>query len=110
MIRQRDLILLSFPFSDLKSGKVRPVIVLSNDFYNKKSEDIIVVPVTTNLNLKEHAILFTNFDLESGKLLKDSKIKVDRILSISKKLIRMKIGTVKKDIIEKIKEELLKLF
>lgn len=110
MINQRDLVLLSFPFSDFKSRKVRPVIVVSNDFYNRKSEDLIVVPVTTNLSLKEYSILLTNADLESGKLIKDSKIKVDRILSISKSLIRMRIGRVKKGILEKVKEELLKLF
>lgn len=110
MTDQRDLVLLSFPFSDFKSGKVRPDVVISNDSYNRKSEDIIVVPVTTNLSSKEYSILLTNDDLESGKLIKDSKIKVDRILSISKDLVRMKIGKIKKEILERIKEELLKLF
>lgn len=110
MIRQRDLVLLSFPFSNLKSSKVRPTVVISNDFYNKKSSDIIVVPVTTNLNLKEHVILLTNENLESGRLIKDSKIKVDRIMSIDKQIIRMKIGRVNAVVLEKIKNELLKLF
>lgn len=109
MTSQRDLVLLSFPFSDFKSSKVRPVVVVSNDSYNIKSRDVIVVPVTTSLTLKEYSVLLTNADLESGKLIKDSKIKADRILSISKNLIRMKIGKVKKEILEKIKNELLKL-
>jgi len=45
---QRDIVLLPFPFSDLKQSKVRPVIVLSNDKHNKKSDDVVVIP--TNLN------------------------------------------------------------
>ena len=110
MIQQRDLVLLSFPFSNLKSSKVRPTVVISNDSYNKKSADIIVVPVTTNLNLKEHVILLTNENLESGRLIKDSKIKVDRIMSIDKKIIRMKIGRVNAGVLAKIRNELLKLF
>jgi len=110
MIQQRDLVLLSFPFSNLKSSKVRPAVVISNDFYNKKSVDIIVVPATTNLNLKEYAILLANENLESGRLIKDSKIKVDRIMSIDKKLVRMKIGRVNAGILEKVRNELLKLF
>lgn len=110
MIQQRDLVLLSFPFSNLKSSKVRPTVVISNDFYNKKSADIIVVPVTTNLNLKEHVILLTNENLESGRLIKNSKIKVDRIMSIDKKIVRMKIGRVNTGVLGKIRNELLKLF
>jgi mRNA interferase MazF len=110
VISQRDIALLSFPFSDLKSSKVRPVIVISNDGYNKKSEDMIVVPMTANLKIKEYAFLVTNSDLESGKLIKDSKVKVDRIFSVSQKIIRMKIGKVKEEIMKQVKEELYKLF
>lgn len=110
MISQREIVLLPFPFSDLRSSKVRPVVVVSNDEYNKKSEDMIVVPMTTNLDLREYALLVTNKDLESGKLIKDSKIKVDRIFSINRKIIKMKIGKVKEEIMNMIKEELYKLF
>ncbi|MDG7043262.1 MAG: type II toxin-antitoxin system PemK/MazF family toxin, partial [Nitrososphaerota archaeon] len=46
MLSQRDIVLLSFPFSDLKSSKVRPAIVMSNDGYNRSSEDFIAVPIT----------------------------------------------------------------
>jgi len=110
VISQREIVLLPFPFSDLRSSKVRPVVVVSNDEYNKKSEDMIVVPMTTNLDLREYALLVTNKDLESGKLIKDSKIKVDRIFSINRKIIKMKIGKVKEEIMNMIKEELYKLF
>lgn len=109
MVSQRDILLIPFPYSELTTTKVRPVIVLSNNEYNEKSPDIVVVPMTTNLQLREYAVFLTNKDLESGKLIKNSKIKVDRIFSISKKLIRMKIGKVKKEVHEKIKEILYEL-
>ncbi len=95
MIYQRDIILLSFPFSDLKSEKVRPVIVISNDDYNQKFEDVIAIPMTSNLDVRDYAILISNKDLESGNLIKDSKAKVDRIFSVSKNLIKLKIGKIK---------------
>lgn len=109
MVSQRDIVLVSFPFSDLKISKVRPAVVVSNDVYNKKSEDMIVVPMTSNLKLYEYAILVTDSNLESGKLIADSKIKVDRIFSISQKLVKMKIGKVKKETYELIKKMVLEL-
>lgn len=109
MISQRDIVLVSFPFSDLKSSKVRPAVVVSNGVYNKKSEDMIVVPMTSNLKLYEYAILVTDRNLESGELIADSKIKVDRIFSVSQKLVKMKIGKVKKETYELIKKMVLEL-
>lgn len=109
MISQRDIILLSVPFSELKESKIRPAVVVSTDSYNRKFEDTIVVPMTTNLSIREFAILVTNKDLESGRLIKDSKIKVDRIFSVNQKLVKMKIGKVKKEIHEKVKNIVLEL-
>ena len=109
MTEQRDIVLLSFPFSDLKTEKVRPAIVISKNSYNKSFDDVIVVPMTSNLTLRDYAILLTNKDLESGKLIKDSKIKVDRILSVDKSLIRMIIGKVNRAVHAKIIGTLLSI-
>ena len=97
MISQRDIVLLSFPFSDLKSSKVRPALVLSNDSYNKKFEDFIAVPLTTNLKSRDYSLLITDKNLEHGRLIVDSNIKVDRIFSASKRLVRANIGKINKE-------------
>jgi mRNA-degrading endonuclease toxin of MazEF toxin-antitoxin module len=81
---------------------VRPAIVLSNDSYNRSSEDFIAVPLTSNLKLRDHAFLITNRQLESGNLIVESKVKVDRVFSVSQQLVRMRIGRVKVGIHEKI--------
>jgi mRNA-degrading endonuclease toxin of MazEF toxin-antitoxin module len=95
LILQRDVVLISFPFSDLRTSKVRPAVALSRDSYNRRSEDFIAVPLTSNLKVRDYALLITNGDLESGKLVVDSKAKVDRVFSVSQSLVRMKIGRVK---------------
>ena len=102
MIAQRDIVLLSFPFSNLQSSKVRPALVLSNDRYNHRSEDFVAAPLTSNLKLRDYAILITNDQMETGELVVDSKVKVDRIFSVSQRLVRMKIGRVKAGVYEKI--------
>ncbi len=109
MISQRDVVLLSFPFSDLRSSKVRPAIVLSNDRYNQRSEDFVAVPLTSNLKVRDYAILITNDEMESGNLIVRSKVKVDRVFSVSQRLVRMKIGRVKSEAHEKITSALFEL-
>ena len=47
-LKQREMVLIPIPFSDLKSKKRRPVIVISNDIYNQKTEDILAIAVTSN--------------------------------------------------------------
>jgi mRNA interferase MazF len=109
VVLQRDIVLLSFPFSDLKSSKVRPALVLSNNKYNSKFEDFIAVPLTTNLKSRGYSILLSNKDLESGKLIVESSIKVDRIFSVNKDLIRMTIGKINTDVHNKIKKIIAEL-
>ncbi|MDG7035834.1 MAG: type II toxin-antitoxin system PemK/MazF family toxin [Nitrososphaerota archaeon] len=109
MLSQRDIVLLSFPFSDLKSSKVRPAIVMSNDGYNRSSEDFIAVPITSNLKFRDYAVLITNKDLESGRLIVDSKAKVDRVFSVSQRLVRMKIGRMKVETYNRLTAILFKL-
>ena len=95
MISQRDVVLVSFPFSDLKTSKVRPAVVLSRDSYNRSSEDFVAVPLTSNLKVRGCTALITNKELESGRLVVNSKAKVDRIFSVSQSLVRMTVGRVK---------------
>ncbi|MBI2549981.1 type II toxin-antitoxin system PemK/MazF family toxin [Candidatus Woesearchaeota archaeon] len=109
MASQRDLILLSYPFSDLEAARVRPSIVISNDAYNMEFQDMIVVPLTTNLSFRRYAITLTNDELDKGYLIKESKIKVDRVLSVKQALVRKVIGKVKKEVLTKITKALLEI-
>ena len=101
---QRNIVLLPFPFSDLKQSKVRPVVIISNDNYNKKSDDVLVVPLTSNLKKTDYDVLITNKNMEKGNLIADSRIKVDKIFSIDKRLVKMNIGKVNKPTFSKIKK------
>lgn len=70
-LRQRDLILLPIPFTDLTSNKRRPAVVISNDEYNHKTQDAMVVGVTSNIQRKEYSVLLRNLLYKSGDYCKE---------------------------------------
>jgi mRNA interferase MazF len=49
-VKQRDIILINFPFSDLTGAKVRPALVISNNEYNQNNLDALVLAITSNLS------------------------------------------------------------
>ena len=88
----------------MRTSKIRPAIVISNDEYNGKFDDIVAVPLTTNLKFRDYTFVITSKDLEWGELIKESNVKADRIFSVDKKLVRLTIGRVNRNIHRRIRE------
>ena len=110
IFQQKELVLLPYPFSDQGGTKVRPAIIISNDTFNKRCEDCVMVPLTTVIKDEPFSLLINQDSLESGKLLKQSRIRIDKIFTIKKSLIMMKIGKINNDLLIKIKSEIDKVF
>ncbi|MBM2813925.1 MAG: transcriptional modulator of MazE/toxin, MazF [Ignavibacteria bacterium] len=79
---QREIVLVPFPYSDLSITKKRPVLIISNNHYNSKFEDIVVCVITSKIFQDEYSILLKNENLEFGILPEDSCIKVHKLFSI----------------------------
>jgi len=106
MIEQKDLLLVPFPFSDQSGRKVRPVIVISNNEFNRYSEDVIVIGVTSNILKDKYTISLTNNNLDEGKLFTKCFIKIENILKLDKELIIKKIGRINKETLKSIIDKL----
>ncbi len=109
MHNQGDVLLIPIPFSDLSSVKKRPVLVLSNDNYNKVTDDIIVVAITSNVGTKFSEVKLSNTDIIVGELKVESSIRVDKIYTISQNIAIKKLATVKPDIVIEVKNKLMEL-
>lgn len=57
MYKQGDIVLIPVPFSDLTNKKQRPVLVISSDSYNKMTDDIVVVAVTSQLRSLDYSVI-----------------------------------------------------
>ena len=94
--KQRDIVLVPFPFSDLSGLKVRPVLILSNDVYNDQSADVVVCGLTTNLRPLPYSIIIEPSDIEvSGTLRHTSRIKADTVASLEQSILIKQIARLK---------------
>ncbi len=109
MYRQGDIVLIPIPFTDLSSSKKRPVLVLSNDDYNSKTEDIIVAAITSNLKGKDYVVMLCGGDIEEGILKVDSCVRVDKIYTLSQSIVISRFGIAKKYILDSIRKKFLEL-
>jgi|SRR3989344_3028416 len=97
-----DIIVIDFPFSNLVQFKPRPVLIIKIP----KGDDMVVNQITGSSYEKSVEIKIENKDFSKGSLKKDSYLRLDKIFSIEKSLVKYKIGSLKpekfNEIIDKI--------
>ena len=85
--RQGDIVLVSFPFTDLASAKRRPAVVISPDAFHVIQEDLILAAVTSQLTLMPGGVLIGGGDVIDGQLPKDSMVRLGKIFTLHSSLV-----------------------
>ena len=102
MLNQHDIVLVPIPFTDLTSKRRRPVVVVSNDEYNRKAEDIVAVAMTSNLKTANYSFTITSADLTAGSPKKASRIRVDKIYTLAQSIVVKRFGRLREDSFDRI--------
>jgi mRNA interferase MazF len=103
MPEQGDILLIPIPFTDLSSQKRRPVIVISNDDYNRQTADIVVVAMTSNPAPSNYSFTIASTDLAQGTLNRPGKVRVDKIYTLSQSIIVRTFGRVNSNVLDRIR-------
>ena len=86
-----DIVLIPFPFTDLKVVKKRPGLIISPDNFNRDEQDVIIVHLTSNLRSRERAGNYGIMKWEVANLPKPTLVRM-KLSTISKSIIRKKLG------------------
>jgi len=81
-----DIVLITFPFTDLSGNKLRPAVILA-----ETNLDVTVCFITTQTEWRESSDIIINPSLTNG-LRKISLIRVGKIATIEKSLIKGLMG------------------
>ncbi len=106
MPKQREVVLIAVPYSDLSTVKRRPVLVLSSDRHLQQSLDMLVATITSNLSAGMIGVIFDTADMDVGSLRLRSLIRADKIHNLSQAEIIKPFGVLNKTTFEKVLTEL----
>ncbi len=95
-----DIILITFPFTDLSGSKLRPAVILADT-----NEDVTVTFVTTQLKWREPTDVLLNPTFNNGLKL-PSLIRTSKIATLDKTLIKGRIGKLTVDELRGLNEQL----
>lgn len=111
MLKKGDLVLVPFPFTDLKTTKLRPSIVL---WVDPSGLDITVCFISSQkiskIALDEFVIETTDAEFSQTGLKITSKVKVSKIVTIERNLIARKLGKLGNDLLQKLNDCLKNTF
>jgi len=99
-----EIILITFPFTDLSGSKLRPALVLAVD-----RDDVTVAFITTNLQQLNNTDMFLQKSTNNG-LKKDSLVKMNKIATLDNSLIMGSVGQLVENELKEVDRKLLILF
>lgn len=109
---KNSIVLVPFPFDDFSISKVRPAICLTSEI--GEYIHVIIAFISSRIpdNLIESDLLLRkkSKDFEGTGLVFDSVIRLHKIVTKPKSLIKRKLGNINKTLEENIKTKLRNLF
>ena len=91
-IKQGDVVLCEFYFTNLKAAKHRPVLVLKD---NLPFNDFVAIPISSQTNkLQRDEYVITKDKFASGSIPKTSKIILRKTFVVSKDVVLKKYGSL----------------
>jgi mRNA interferase MazF len=103
-----EIILVSFPFTNLISSKKRPALIVSPDEYNNEM-DVVIAFITSKMDLQYRFGDYKIKNWQETNLPKPSMIRM-KFATIDKSIILKKLGKLKKEDIINFKNQLIKFF
>ena len=108
--RLGDIVLVSFPFTDLTSSKRRPALILSADSFNTAGEDLLLAAITSHIAEDPHAVLIRRGDFTEGRLPKTSLVKTTKLFTMHSSLVVKRICALRTEKMEEILRSLRAFF
>jgi len=97
-----QVVLATFPFSDLSSTKLRPCLIIGMaDF-----DDILLCQITSKSYGSRKVVSLAKSDFAQGTIVVDSYIRPDKIATLGRKRLRKTLGAINAEKLDEVKQRL----
>ena len=107
--RRGDIVLVSFPFTDLSSSKRRPALVVSPDAFNQTMQDLVLAAITSQ-GAEDSAFTIDQDDCVDGILPKKSVLKPAKLFTMHSTLVLKRICALRPERLEAVLVEIRRFF
>ncbi len=101
-----QVVLASFPFSDLTSKKLRPCLIIGIAEFN----DVVLCQITSQQYGSKRAVSLHTSDFKEGSIIQDSYIRPDKLATLDRKMIKQTLGAVTGSKLNEVKNVLKAFF
>jgi len=104
--------LVEYPFSDGTGAKVRPVLVVSNDDFNRGA-DVVVVPISSRPNQADPYSVFIDENssvFQGTGLRRSSSVKWSKPFTLDKSLLIRRLGALDERLAQRVSDAIVTLF
>jgi len=112
MIKRGEIVLLSFPFTDLQTTKVRPALVVSSDSFNKMGRDAVFIFITSKRHRDPFDIWLDRGDsgFRVTGLKTSSTLRASKVMCLEQGLVQRRLGRLDAETLKKVESALMCLF
>lgn len=111
-LKNGDIVLVAFPFTNLKNSKLRPALVISTNIVNKFESDVTLAFISSVIPASpedyEYVLKQSHKDFSISGLKKDSTFKLHKVTTVEQKLVKRRLGTIGKTLRKELKTVLTK--
>jgi len=97
-----QVVLATFPFSDLTSDKLRPCLIIGIAEFN----DIVLCQITSKQYQSKRAVPLLQPDFIQGTIVVNSFIRPDKIATLDRKMVKQILGTISDSKLNAVKQKL----
>ena len=83
-----DVVLTSFPYTDLSGVKTRPAVVVADVGMG----DWVLCEITSSVQMRDRYISIRSADMETGTLRRDSWVRPDRLTTLNVGVFKRTLG------------------